>query len=287
MKLSALHDEMMEKLTGEEQLEYLMNCLPYLKPTDIDGWKAEFAPELLPPKPLPPKKRRQSPVTALYCPFPLCTGCGKDEILDDVAKGTWVCCNCGLILQQGVFSGDSAHCDMDRLMNGTRVHIHRYSRIVHFKTMIRLMEGDSKPVMDEETLSRMRVELDGGPVTPDVVSRVLRKLGIARKYRRHRWRLTALLGGAQMPVFDASVIIPMYKMFLRLEYYWNFYHKTISPGRRVFFSYRFVFYQFAHALSRPDITGPHHLLKNEKLSQFQFDSYARASEHTGFAVKLK
>lgn len=132
----------------------------------------------------------------------------------------------------------------------------------------------------------MQVELDGigKPVTIENVSLVLRKLGLSRKYRRHRWMLAARLGYNQLPVFDAGVLISMFKMFRRLEYYWEFYKKRITPGRVVFFSYKFVFYQFAHALGRPDMTGAHHLLKNSKLSRFQFESYARASKYTGFPV---
>ena len=263
-------------------MTYLLDAMEFLKTEDLKGWKELFDPPHTDVCSVQ-KRLRQSPAAAPFTPFPLCEGCGSDAIIDDVPLGQHVCTHCGLILRQGVFTGDIVHCSMDQLMNGTRVYIHRYSRVVHFKTTIRFMEGNSSPQIDDETVSRMQAELVG-PVTVEKVSRVLRKLGLARKYRRHRWKIANLLGMPNFPELDSTVYYDMLKMFRRFEFYWNFHHNTIAPGRRVFLSYCFLFYQFAHALGHPEVTGPHHLLKNAKLSKFQFDSYRRASEWTGFKV---
>jgi len=145
------------------------------------------------------------------------------------------------------------------------------------------MQGDSSPVIDPEVLLSLRADLDGQePVTVEKVSRSQRKLGVARKYRRHRWRLLELMTNTRVPVIDASIVMDMLKMFRVLEYHWNYHRKEMAPGRKVFFSYRFIFYQFAHELGHPEITGPQHLLKNVKFSRFQFDSYRRACKYTNF-----
>jgi hypothetical protein len=281
--LNRLHTTMLATLMDQTKLfDYLLNSQVYLKTEDLAGWKKEYQPEPVIPKP-PVKRLRQSPCTAPVIPMPMCNGCKTWNVIDDVEQGQHVCINCGLIQQHAVFTADSAHSSMSRLMNTARVCIHRYSRIVHFRTTIRLMQGDSNPQIDKETLSRMRAELDGNnKPSVDDVNVVLRKLGLARKYRRHRFTLTVLLGAPQIPLISAPIIFTMLKMFRRLEYYWGFHHKTIAPGRKVFFSYRFIFYQFAHELGYPELTGKHHLLKNSRLSAKLMEAYKRSCQYTGF-----
>lgn len=269
-------------MTDETRLfDYLLNSQSYLKTGDLSGWKNHFQPQVVVKQPV--KRLRQCPSTAPVIPLPKCSGCQTMNVIDDVPQGQHVCTNCGLIQQQVVFTADSAHSSMSRLMNTARVSIHRYSRVVHFKTTIRLMQGDSRPQIPPETLSRMRAELDGNArPTVENVNVILRKLGLARKYRRHRFTLTVLLGAPDIPLIDAQVILTMLKMFRRLEYFWDYHHKTIAPGRKVFFSYRFIFYQFAHHLGHPELTGKHHLLKNNKLSRRLIEAYRRSCQYTGF-----
>jgi len=184
-----------------------------------------------------------------------------------------------------VFTGDAAHCVMDRLMHGTRAHIHRYSRVVHFKTTIRLMQGDSNPVMDEETKESLRAAFDGKEVTIDLVNAVLRNLGLARRYRRHRWTVAAMFGDIKLPFFDGNVCMELLTRFRVVEFWWDLKHKEVSPGRKVFFSYPFMFYQLCHCVGHPEMTGRHHLLKNARLSRFQFESYRRICAFTGLTFK--
>lgn len=280
--LTRLHNEKLKKT--EDVVEYLLNAMEFLKTGDLDGWKKMFVIKE-PEQKRPVKRLRQSPTTAAFSPMKICKGCQADEVIDDVVQGQYVCIQCGLIQQLGVFMGDIVHCSMDRLKNGSRVHIHRYSRVVHFRSIIRLMQGDSNPDITEEELSRMQAELGGkNCISVEDVTRLLLKLGWSRKYRRHRYRLAYVLGKVDLPVFDGTVIMTMLKKFRILEYHWDRHHDEISPGRLVFFSYRFVFYQFCHMMGYPQYTGRHHLLKNERLSRFQFDSYHRASKFTGFPV---
>jgi hypothetical protein len=260
-------------------MDYLMDSMEYLKTGDLEGWKLRFQPKVTTTN----KRLRQAPSLAPVIPLPNCSRCDSQDVIDDVPQGQYVCVNCGLIQQQGVFMGGPAHCSMERLMNTARVHIHRYSRVVHFLTTIRLMQADSHPMIGEEDLSRLRLACDGSnrPTAEDV-TKGLRKIGLARKLRRHKHTLVVLLGGQAPDIIDASIVLRMLKLFRRLEYFWGYHKEIITPGRRVFFSYPFVFYQFCHQLGQPQLTGPRHLLKNKKLSQFQFDSYERSCAYTGF-----
>ena len=284
--LNRMHNAKLAQCSGTEELmDYLLSSATFLRSQNLSGWREAF--EVKPPPP-PQKRLRQSPNLMPVTPLPLCTSCGSDQVIDDVPQGQYVCIMCGLIQQQGVFSGDPAHCSMDRLFNTARVHIHHYSRIVHFRTTIRLMQADSHPMIEADVLSCLRLALNGKsrPSVEDVML-VLRKEGLARKLRRHKFTLTVLLGGEQPKMIDAGIVFTMLKLFRRLEYFWNYHHEQVAPGRKVFLSYPFIFYQLAHQLGHPELTGDHHLLKNKKLSRFQFDSYERLCHFTGFPFTVQ
>lgn len=272
---------MTSSLNGDEMIEYMLSAVEFLRNDDLEGWKQEFTPTESTPV---IKNLRQTPVLAPVLPLPTCTGCGGDRVIDDVINGQYVCITCGLIQTLGVFTGGPAHCSMDRLKNVSRVYIHRYSRVVHFLTTVRLLQGDSAPVVSCEDMQRLRVEVDGGDglITVEKISRALRKLGLARRYRRHRYSLLGMMTGVNAPLYDGTFVLTMAKMFRRLEYYWNYHKKTIAPTRRVFFSYRFVFYQLARQLGQ-ELDATQYMLRSPKLNQLSLDSYARLCEYTGFS----
>jgi len=146
------------------------------------------------------------------------------------------------------------------------------------------MQGISSPEISEETLQSMQAKLGGRSCTAANVVNVLRELGLAGRYRRHRFTLVEMLSGEKPEYLPEMVLPDLYRFFRRLEYYWDYYHDEISPGRQVFFSYTFVFYQGMHALGLSRFTGPHHLLKSKHLLQYQKDSFVRASKYTGFKL---
>lgn len=275
-ELTRLHEAQCEKMDSTQLLDYLMNCASYLKTGDLAGWKARFG---APPAQPPVKRLRQSPATAPYIPLPPCVTCKSEEVIEDVTRGQVVCTSCGLIQLQGVFTGGVAHCSWDMIKNNTRVSIHRYSRVVHFLNVVRLLQADSSPMIPDDLICRLRAAIDG-PINDKNVNAALRRLGLARKFRRHRWTLVVLLGGTCPYKWDACVIKTMAKMFRIVEFHWERKRKRVFPNRRVFFSYPFLLYQFLKELGQ--YACPSFLLKSLVLRERQYQSYTAICAYTGF-----
>lgn len=276
--LNKLHEDKCKTMESPELFEYLMTCAQYLKTGDLNGWMLEFMPEPVQP-PAPVKRLRQSPLTAAVIPLPLCKQCKSDQVIEDVPRGQVVCIACGLIQQLGVFTADFAHCSYDTLKNGNRACIHRYSRVVYFVTVVRLLQGQSSPEITEEELSRLRVALDGN-LDIDSMNKQLRKLGLAKRFRRHRWSLLVLLGGECPYYWDGRLVKKMAKMFRVVEFHWGRKRNRLFPGRKVFFSCTTLLYQFLTQLGLSPPTT--FLLKSDKLRKRQYDAYQQMCCYTGF-----
>jgi hypothetical protein len=280
--LNTLSNQMMSSMTSTELSIYLLDAMEYLKTEDLEGWKKRFRPaeEKEIPKPVV-KRRRQTPVKADVKPEEKCRGCNSDKVIDDIQNGQLVCIACGLIQLLGVFTGDTAHCSYDQIQNMGRVHIHRYSRIVNFMTVIRFAEGDTKPEIDDETRSRLQAELVGRKINGYEVRKALCRLGLSRRYRRHSMTFVREWGGEMYPSIPGDVVLKCAKLFRRVEFFFDRHKHRIWPNRKTFFSYNFMLYQLLHEVGRPDLTGPHHLLKSEKLLAVQLDAYRKISMYTG------
>ena len=254
--------------------DYLMDAMIYLKNQDLLGWQQHFqpAPLVVAPK---PKRLKMSPNTVMTTPLPPCIECLKDFVIEDVAYGQYVCVSCGLIQSRVVSMEAHAHCSMDALKNRSRVYIHRYSRISYFWTVLRLIQGETSPVIPEETLSRLRAGIVGD-VTAESVNKSLRALGLAKKYRRHRWSLSRMLGGKPEYKWTPEDTMKMLKMFRKIEYYWKYFRKTM-PNASSFFSYPALIYNFTTVLGLHPPTSL--LLKSIVLRQKQHDLYMQLNAH--------
>lgn len=279
--LTVMHDRMCREMEASGKLcDYLMDAAEYLKTEDKTGWMARFQPTPTPITP-PPKRRRISPNTVIHTPLPLCLQCKSDKVIEDVREGTYVCVACGLIQSRVVSMEAHAHCSWDALKNHQRVYIHRYSKIVYFGTVVRLLQGDSSPEITQGELSRLRVGV-AGELTIDNLSRQLRLLGMSKKYRRHRWALLLKLGGVAIYKWDAETQLLMMKMFRKVEYYWRYYRKTVFSHRVTFFSYTTLVYYFLTHLKLQPKPLPSLLLKSLTLREKQRLAYNRMCEYTDF-----
>jgi hypothetical protein len=276
--LAVLHQEKCSAMEGStELLIYLMNCVPYLRTGDLDGWKREFDPQedIV----IHQKRLRQSPSAAPILPMDKCKGCGSDDVIDDVRQGQWVCIACGLIQQLGVCTADSAHSSYDRLTNTARVYIHRYSRIIHFKAVISQLTGTSRPQLPADVKSRMQAALAGQDITVKTVVCMLRKEKLNRRYRRHAVSIAGILrDDIDSSEIDATVFYKMMKLFRRVEFFFDKHRRRICPKRKVFFSYKFILYQFSKELGYP-VTDDY-LLKSPALLQYQQYMYRELTQYT-------
>ena len=281
--LTQLHEKMCKSMGSTELLDYLMDSMEFLKTIDLTGWERRFMPVDTVPTPKV-KRQRRSPNAACLIPMDRCVECGSDDVLDDITQGQWVCVSCGLIQQLGVCTGDIAHCSYDMIMNRYRVVIHRYSRIVHFKAVIFQSTGDTNPVIEKETLSLLRADIDGKDLNVEQMFVTLRRTTMSRRYRKHAHQLVAMLGGPKPKSIPSDIVRKMLVMFLAIEYHFKIKRHLICPNRKVFFSYKFLMYQILHELDATRYTGPHHLLKSRVLLDVQRKMYEKICVFTGFKL---
>lgn len=242
-----------------ELFSYLMDCQQYLRNQDLDGWMKTFQPKVV--VKVVEKKARRCPSTAVPTPLPNCRSCQGEFVIEDTTAGQYVCVMCGLIQSRVVSMDAAVYCSMDRLKNGQRVYIHRYSKIAYFWTVTRFLQGESTPNITKETLSRLQAEIDG-TVTIEKINKALRKLNISRKYRRHRWSLLRTLGGGRCYEWPADVVLYMLKRFRRIEYYWKYFKSELFENRSTFFSYPGLIYEFLKELG---MDAPESLLLKSKV----------------------
>jgi hypothetical protein len=248
-------------------LDYLMDSLTFLKNQDLQGWKAKF----LQTRPAPPPKRiKMSPGTFTETPLPPCMECESTNVIEDIKEGIMVCVSCGLIQSRVVSMDARAHCTYEDIQNRPRVYIHRYSRISYFWTVIRLLQGDTSPIISADMLSRLQAEIVG-TISVVTINDALRKLNVSKKYRRHRWSLLRMLTGIQEYKWSPEHIKIMLKSFRRIEYYWKYYKKSIPQAKKAFFSYTSLIYIFLLELGEKPCNSL--LLKTRNLREREFIMY--------------
>jgi hypothetical protein len=270
MTLDTLHAEYLGKLTGEEQMNYLLSCQDYLKEDNVSGWKMQFAPEQsiessLPEEPVK-KRRRMSPDAVLWTPHPPCSRCKSHEILDDTWGGSVVCTACGLVQIRQMVGISCAHMSQEQLKNGERKIVHRYSRVAYFRSFLLGLQGKTYPVISAVELDSLRAISGGNGATDETVKIGLKLLRLATRFRRHRYTLAHMINPQFKPVnMDAGQFFNFLKLFRMIECQWQFGLKRKLGTRRVFFSYPYVFYQLCFHLKMMHFSGPHHLLQDRNL----------------------
>jgi hypothetical protein len=290
--LEDLHEWKMTCLDSdsEAQMSYLLSCQTFLKENDRSGWISHWAPDLITDPVEPAKKRlRMSPGSLIWSARAPCVRCKSKEIVEDVKEGSVVCTACGMIQDfQLLTSENGAHTSVDRKNAMDRFVVHRYSRVVYFRSFLQSMQGLTDPQYTPSDLLVLRQALGGlSVISPDDVQRALRVTNLT-KFRRHKERLAEILsdGAYKAPVIPADVFYKLLKLFRRVEYYWEGGMKTVLKERRVFLSYPYVFYQLCFHLGLPSLSGSHHLLKSKPRLQLLHKVYGRLCKKASLKCDL-
>jgi hypothetical protein len=261
IELSKRHAQHMEAMSDMEVLEYLLDCQGFIEARDLDGWTKKYNPI----QKQPVKRRRMSPGAYIWTPYPNCIGCGSGEIIEDVKEANVVCTMCGII-QSVLIGTQPVLINADRLAEVSPVVVHRYSRIVYFRSFMLSMVGMTEPEISVEVLDRLRLAIVGA-VSKKSVLLGLKSIGLLTRYRRHAVSIAGTLDRTFKPlVIPGAVFLELLKLFRRVEYFWeNDGHKKQFKGRSVFLSYPYVYYQLCVHMDQKQLTGKHHLLKSRPL----------------------
>ena len=283
--LFTLHEEYTKLLNDDEYNEYILDCQDFLKHSDVEGWKRRYQARPAVPEPVA-KKRRMQPDSLTWVPNTPCLECGSPEVIDDIPQGQVVCTNCGLVQSLHIYT-KSAESFADSTQNrGCAKVIHRYSRIVYFRSLLQGMSGMTSPTITEKEVDLLR-STTTVPVTPDSIQRALKQTGMLR-LRRHKVRLAEIVsdGAFQATTFEHTHYIQLLKTFRLVEYHYDNTIKSQFGKRKVFFSYNYLFYQLCFHLGCMQYTGTHHLLKGKQLLATQHRVYGIISKKTELKCDL-
>lgn len=79
----------------------------------------------------------------------------------------------------------------------------------------------------------------------------------------------------------------MLRLFRVVEFNWKFDVKKKMKGRRVFFSYPYVYYQICVHMGLRELTGTHHLLKDRSLMYKQHCAYRTLARRAKLSCDFK
>lgn len=273
------HTEYLANLNPAKMMEYLLDASPYLKTGDLDGWLKHFKPS--PPiLPVQPKKRKASPMKVWGQEDSACTNCKQFTIVDDVAQGSVVCINCGLIAIFQQVDNKLKNIPYTDVIRGGAYVVHRYSRLVYFRAIVKQFNGLTNPPLPEEDVNVMRRFYDGHH-SHEHLKDVIQTRGLPRRYLRHVFTIQLLLDKNCILYIPADVYFEMCRMFRYVEHCWD--HGFKIPNRKSFFSYRLLYCQFAYHLGHS-----HELvqrkIKRSPIIQSQIQWYGRIAATRNWRV---
>jgi hypothetical protein len=281
-ELSALHRAYLRDVAalGDDAVtQYLLECLEFIKNDDLEGWKREFGDEGETPEP-PKKRRRGAPSRKDYSPLPACTNCQATSLIEDYEEGQVVCTNCGLVNETQLLVETPPH--LNQRIDARQVH--RYSRIVYFRSFLLSVTGNTYPQLTEDERSRIKEGVEKiDTVTPTSIMSLLKKLKLHR-LRRHRFYIAETfspLNKKYRPLNLAPTLFrDMLRLFRRAELVWDKVKAKNAPNRKVFINYSFLQYQFCYQLGHPECTGPEFLIKCPKRLELLNKLYGKMCTET-------
>ena len=250
----------MTQLDATSLVTYLLDCMPFLRDNDLTGWKQQYQPT--------------SPATSTTAVSKkTCHQCQNNYLIHDRVEDTVVCTTCGTVVDATGLGTDIAHMSVDRITHGTRHVVHRYSRLVYFKSFLASIQGNTRPTNVSAMLRDLRATIDG-PVSVRAVCDALRKLRKSTQYRRHATTLALKLDPTlSVPTISDHQLAALITMFHKVERYWDVRFKHSLKRRKSFISYPYLLYQFSFHLGYHDLTQSRFLLKDIRLRQFQHYMY--------------
>jgi hypothetical protein len=249
-------------------MNYLLDCQPYLKENNLNGWMLKFQDTEPPVQEPKQKKRRMSPNVVFLERLPRCSECNSNHVIDDVETGSVVCTACGIVQATPSLTTGPANMSADRMMNGTRIAIHRYSRVIYFRSFMLSIQGVTSPEISKQNEKALRLMLAGkSSIKPTNVRECLKKMGLSGRYRRHIESLTETLSdGKYKPLkIPHDTLIRLLTLFRKVECAWDHGVKQDNTTRKVFLSYPYVYYQLCFHLDVMHLTDASYLLKSPKL----------------------
>jgi hypothetical protein len=226
-----------------------------------------------PPKKVPKRdwtKRnhaRAAPPVEMVCKK---IGCGSTEIMEDVNEGFVVCTQCGMIQVMYVFEG--AHTDAPYHGGVSPIAVHRYSRIVYLRGILKSLRGETTITYEEGEWEMIRsfFQKEGNTNLPHNSSSVciaIKVLNMPVRLLHHATSIAWQLWQTHPPLPKEDEIRDVLRVFRALENVWDKEPLAgpIRRGRKKFLSYPLTWRWICSELGYSDLQNLMPGLSSQKL----------------------
>ena len=170
------------------------------------------------------------------------TGCNSTEIIEDVNEGFVVCTQCGMI--QAMFVFENAGTDAIYHEGVSRIAVHRYSRIVYLRGILKSFSGETRLTFDpgDPAMILWFFQKEENANLPENITSVklaLKWMNLPLRYVYHASTIAWLLWKTPLPLPDAEKVREIFRLFRALENVWDRepLAGSIRKGRKKFPSY--------------------------------------------------
>ena len=196
-----------------------------------------------------------------------CKLCNSSSFIYDSKNGNEVCSNCGLSIFLLV-SEDSPHVFNENI---EQLNVFNYKRHNHFQECLNQLQAKENTTIPENIIRDLRDEFrkynitDKNIITPALVKNYLKKLKYS-KYYEHIPTIINELCGIDAPKMTRELEEQLKIMFDEIQIPFEKYSKLISPERKNFLNYNYIFYKMCQLLNKDEFLSCFPLLKSrEKL----------------------
>ena len=196
-----------------------------------------------------------------------CKLCNSSSFIYDSKNGNEVCCKCGLS-NFLLVSEDSPHVFNENI---EQINVFNYKRHNHFQECLNQLQAKENTTIPENIIRDLREEFkkynitDKNIITPSLVKNYLKKLRYS-KYYEHIPTIINELCGIDAPKMTRELEEQLKIMFDEIQIPFEKYSKLISPERKNFLNYNYIFYKMCQLLNKDEFLNCFPLLKSrEKL----------------------
>jgi len=196
-----------------------------------------------------------------------CKLCKSESFIYDSKNGNEVCIDCGLI-NTILLLEDPTHSYNENI---EQINVFNYKRHNHFQECLNQLQAKENTTIPPKIIKDLTDEFkkynitDKKIITPVLVKNYLKKLRY-NKYYEHIPTIINELCGIDAPKLTPEFEEQLKIMFDEIQVPFEKYSKIVSPDRKNFLNYNYIFYKMCELLNKDEFLNCFPLLKSrEKL----------------------
>jgi hypothetical protein len=254
--MEALHASRLKELSGDDMIEYLLDCVTVFKDLETltDKNRGDMYKRYLSEVEKKPQEAPKVKQFGFECPF-----CGSTNLHFEEDLSESICGNCA---SSEYVLGSYIGFKDEQELNETS---YSYKRENHFNEWIAQFQAKERTSVPENVIEQLKTEVkkqrlrSPDDITHKKVRELLKKLGYS-KYYEHTPYITTILCGVQPPTMPVELEEKLRLMFLQIQ---RPFEHHCPKDRKNFLSYSYVLYKFCELLGEDDYLKCFPLLKSK------------------------